>query len=280
MRSFELISSLRAYVRAARDDGKTIGFVPTMGALHEGHVALMQRARGECDVVVVSIFVNPTQFGPTEDFSRYPRDLNRDSRVAQSAGVDALFTPSVDEIYPDGDQTYVEAPKVAALWEGEARPGHFRGVATVCAKLFHVVQPDRAYFGRKDYQQLKVIERLVADLCMPLSIVPVQTVREPDGLAMSSRNAYLSPEDRVRAGAIYRGLMAAQGVFSAGERDTGILAGAIRRVIDEEPCLSLEYGVVVDSESLEPVDRLKDTGVALVAARIGGTRLIDSQVLV
>lgn len=279
MRTFDQVSGLRAYLRAAREDGKKVGFVPTMGALHEGHLALMRRAQGDCDVVVVSIFVNPTQFSPGEDYERYPRDLQRDSRLAQQVGVDALFTPSVEEMYPPGGQTVVEVPELAKRWEGEFRPGHFRGVATVCTKLFNIVQPDRAYFGQKDYQQLKVIERLVADLHLPLTIVPVATVRDQDGLALSSRNSYLSAEERQAATVLHRALEKVEALFNAGERSGRILQEVLLETLAQEPRAVIDYAAVADAETLEPLEKVEYRAVALLAVRIGTTRLIDNTLL-
>ncbi|HXG24848.1 MAG TPA: pantoate--beta-alanine ligase [Chthonomonadales bacterium] len=279
MRTFDQVSGLRAYLHAVREDGKKVGFVPTMGALHEGHLALMRRARDDCDVVVVSIFVNPTQFGPGEDYERYPRDLPRDSRLAQQVGVDALFTPSVEEMYPPGGQTVVEVPELAKRWEGEFRPGHFRGVATVCAKLFNIVQPDCAYFGQKDYQQLKVIERLVTDLHLPLTIVPVATVRDPDGLALSSRNSYLSPVERQAATVLHRALEKVEALFNAGERSGRILQEVLLETLAQEPMAVIDYAAVADAETLEPLEKIEHRAVALLAVRIGTTRLIDNTLL-
>ncbi len=279
MRTFQQVSAMRAYMRAVREDRRSVGFVPTMGALHEGHLSLIRRARGDCDVVVVSIFVNPSQFGPNEDFSRYPRDLSRDSRLTQEAGVDALFYPEVEEIYPPGFQTFVEAPQIAKRWEGEMRPGHFRGVATVCVKLFHIVQPDRAYFGMKDYQQLKVIERVVSDLNIPLTVVPCPTVREPDGLAMSSRNVYLDAASRSSSLTIHRALKRVEELHEQGELSASVLEKTMHDILRSDPAIQIDYAVIVDSETLEPVESLEKKGVALIAVRIGSTRLIDNLVL-
>lgn len=279
MRVFERVSPLRAFLKAAREDEKTVGFVPTMGALHDGHVALMKRARSECDVVVVSVFVNPTQFGPNEDYQKYPRELKKDSRIVQQADVDAVFAPSADDIYPAESQTYVELPEIGARWEGEFRPGHFRGVATVCSKLFNIVGPDRAYFGLKDYQQLKVIERMVADLHIPVKIVPVATVRDRDGLALSSRNAFLNPEQRQAAPALSRGLNAALALFRSGERQAVVLEEEIRCAVAAEPGVSLQYAAVVDAETLVPLEIVQGCAVALAAVKVGETRLIDNLML-
>jgi pantoate--beta-alanine ligase len=279
MRTFEQIASLRPFLRAAREDGKVIGFVPTMGALHEGHLSLIRRARAECDVVVVSIFVNPTQFGPGEDFQRYPRDIQRDSVLTQQADVDALFLPAVEEIYPQNGQTLLDVPDIAARWEGERRPGHFQGVATVCAKLFLIVQPARVYFGQKDYQQLRVIERMVADLHFPLTVVPVPTMRAEDGLALSSRNAYLTEEERAAAPVISKALQRARDLHAAGERSAAALERAMAEELSSEPLLVTDYAVVTDADTLEPLKTIEARAVAMIAARLGRTRLIDNKVL-
>jgi pantoate--beta-alanine ligase len=279
MRTFESVTTLRAFVRASRQDGKTIGFVPTMGALHDGHLTLIKRAKADCDVVIVSIFVNPTQFGVGEDLERYPRDLARDSTLAQRANADALFTPAAATIYPPGDQTAVEVGDLAKRWEGERRPGHFRGVATVCAKLFQIVCPDRVYFGQKDYQQLKIIERITADLFFPHVVVPVPTVREPDGMAMSSRNAYLSAEERRGARILSKALGDAKKRFDDGERDAEALLRELTAVLESDPRIQTDYAAVVDPETLEPLSRIGATAVALVAAKAGSTRLIDNMLL-
>jgi pantoate--beta-alanine ligase len=279
MRVFELITPLRAYLHAAREDGKVVGLVPTMGALHEGHISLMRRGRAECDLVVVSIFVNPTQFGEGEDFQHYPRDLRMDTRIAQQADVDAVFAPSIEEVYPAGSQTVVDVTELTRRWEGELRPGHFRGVTTICAKLFHIVRPNRAYFGQKDYQQLKVIERMVGDLHIPAKIVPVSTVREHDGLALSSRNAYLSEEERSAAVALSRGLNACAARYQSGERHANSLQAEIQRALNAEPLVTPQYAAIVDAETLEPIERVTNAAVALVAAKVGNTRLIDNVLL-
>lgn len=279
MRTYEQVQSLRSFVSACRTDGHNIGFVPTMGALHEGHLSLIRRARSECDRVVVSIFVNPMQFGPDDDYSSYPRNLDQDGSLVSATGIDALFVPSVDEIYPAGADTSVEPPAIARRWEGEARPGHFRGVCTVCAKLFNIVQPDFAYFGRKDYQQLKVIQRMVAGLCIPVSVVQCPTVREYDGLALSSRNAYLNPEERLAAPVLHRALQAAHALWSDGEHDAEALNRAMRTKLAEAPSVKLEYSTVADAESLEPLTTIDPPAVCMIAARIGATRLIDNILL-
>jgi pantoate--beta-alanine ligase len=279
MRTFQQVSALRAFTRAAREDGKTVGFVPTMGALHEGHISLIRRARGDCDVVITSIFVNPTQFAAGEDFEKYPRDLSRDSRSAQQAGVDALFSPSVEEMYPAGNQTTVEVPYLARNWEGQARPGHFSGVATVCTKLFHIVNPNRVYFGQKDFQQLRILERMVDDLHLPLTVVAVPTVREPDGLALSSRNAYLSSEERQAATSLSKALRAVETAFAGGERSGEALERVLREVLLSEPRVQIEYAAIADVDTLEPLPLLESHGVALLAVQVGTTRLIDNTLL-
>ncbi len=277
MRTFYQTAALRTYLRGIRGEGKTIGFVPTMGALHEGHLSLMRRAKSDCDLVVVSIFVNPLQFGPNEDFARYPRDLNRDLQLTSNVGVEALFAPEVEELFPPGHQTVVDVPELSGLLEGARRPGHFRGVATVVTKLLNIVQPDRAYFGQKDYQQLLVIERLARDLHLQTTIAMVPTVREPDGLALSSRNAYLSPEERAAAGVLSRALQRAEALVADGERDAGRVQREVEALIQAEPLASLDYVALANPETLQPAASLAE-GVTLVAvaARFGATRLIDN----
>lgn len=286
MRTFHTIRELRAHLRAAREEGLTIGFVPTMGALHEGHLALIRRAETECDRTVVSIFVNPTQFGPHEDYQRYPRDLGRDSSLCQQEGVEALFVPSVEEMYPPvtgappaSCLTFVHVRGLTDRFEGAARPGHFDGVATVCAKLFNIVQPHRAYFGQKDYQQLLVVERMVADLNLPVTIVPVPTVRDSDGLALSSRNGYLTPEERRRALVLPTALQEAARLYDAGERHAAALREAMRAALQREPEVAVDYADVADPTTLEPLETVTTGAVALAAIRVGSTRLIDNMLL-
>jgi pantoate--beta-alanine ligase len=274
------IAECRQFVRAQRDMGRSIGFVPTMGALHEGHLSLMRAARQENDTVLISIFVNPTQFGPGEDYDAYPRDLDRDARQTEAVGVHAIFAPSAEEMYPDDAVTYVdqEGEMIGDL-EGAHRPGHFRGVLTVCCKLFNIVQADRAYFGRKDYQQFLVLRQMARDLHMPIEIVPCPIVREPDGLAMSSRNQYLDPAAREQATCIYRGLQAAQGQLAKGETRADALAETLRATIqDAGPC-EIDYATVRDPETLAPRQQVRRPALALAAVHIGGARLIDNSLL-
>ncbi|GBC97817.1 Pantothenate synthetase [bacterium HR17] len=263
-----------------RREGKDIGFVPTMGYFHEGHLALMRRARQECDVVVVSIYVNPLQFGPREDFQRYPRDLPRDLRMAEAVGVDVAFVPKDEDMYPDGFQTFVEVTELARSLEGFYRPNHFRGVATVVVKLLNIVLPNKAYFGEKDFQQLRVVQRMVRDLNMPVEIVPCPTVREPDGLAMSSRNTYLSPAERQAATVLYRALQSADALFRNGERNTVKLKAQVWAVLSEEPTVFPQYVEIVDAETLQPVAHIERPAVVLLAAFVGAARLIDEWLLV
>jgi pantoate--beta-alanine ligase len=274
------VALVREAVAKARAEGKSIGFVPTMGALHEGHLALIRRAMSECGYVVVSIFVNPTQFAPGTDFEKYPRDLEGDAEKAHAAGADLIFAPAVEEVYPPGDSTVVEVTgQLVDCLCGPHRPGHFRGVTTVCARLFNIVGADRAYFGEKDYQQLLIIKQMVRDLRFPLEIVPVPTVRDADGLAMSSRNRYLSAEERNVAVALSRGLFAARDRFAAGERDAGALAAAAKRVIESEPRVKLQYLDLRDAETLEELKRVDRRAVLALAAFVGQARLIDNALL-
>jgi pantoate--beta-alanine ligase len=254
-----------------------VGFVPTMGYLHEGHLSLVRRARSENSNVVVSIFVNPTQFGPHEDFQRYPRDLNRDFELLDTEQVDAVFTPEVDEMYPTGASTMVEVEALSSILEGASRPGHFRGVATIVCKLFHLVHPDRAYFGEKDYQQLQVIQRMVHDLRMPVKVIGCSTVREPDGLAMSSRNVYLGPAERQAAVALSQALSQAERLFKDGVWDGSRLQAEVQRMLDKEPLIRTDYVAVVHPHTLQPVASLTAEGAVIcLAVWIGHTRLIDN----
>lgn len=274
----ERVVDMRAASRAARGQGRRIGFVPTMGYLHDGHLALVRRARELADFVSVSIFVNPTQFGPSEDLHRYPRDLHRDARLCRGEGVDVIFAPSCEEMYPSGYQTYVTVEKVSEPLCGASRPGHFRGVATVVCKLFHIVEPDVAVFGEKDYQQLQVIRRMVRDLNMAVDVEGVPTVREADGLAMSSRNAYLSREDRDRALTLSRALDRAAQLVASGEERSEIVLAAVCRSLHQAG-VEIDYAEVRHPESLEPVLQIRTRAVLALAARVGDTRLIDNRVL-
>jgi pantoate--beta-alanine ligase len=270
------VGELRDLRRAMAGD---VGLVPTMGYLHDGHLSLVRAARAANEHVVASIFVNPTQFGPNEDFERYPRDEERDLSLLRAEGVDAVFMPSVEEVYPEGASTFVEVERLTDVLEGAARPGHLRGVTTVVAKLFTIVQPTRAYFGQKDAQQLLVVRRMARDLRFGLEVIGMPIVREPDGLAMSSRNAYLSPVERQAALVLSRALQEAEAMFAAGERDAACLREAIRSLIGEEPLARVDYVSVADAETLRELDRIGRAALVSLAVRIGATRLIDNTVL-
>ena len=275
----ETVAALRGWVRAQRAGGARIGFVPTMGYLHEGHLSLVDAARAEADAVVMSIFVNPLQFGPSEDLARYPRDLARDRALAGGRGVDALFLPSAEEMYPPGSEVRVVPGPTAGRWEGEVRPGHFAGVLTVVAKLFNLVQPDVACFGQKDVQQATLIRQMVRDLDFPLAVRVCRTARDPDGLALSSRNAYLSAPEREQGLALSRALRRGCELFAAGERDSSLLEAEMGRVIARHPGMTLDYIAVVSPHDLSPVAAAGTDAVAVVAGRVGSTRLIDNAIL-
>lgn len=262
-----------------RRAGRSIGVVPTMGALHAGHLSLLRRCRAESDLAVMTLFVNPLQFDRKDDLARYPRDQDRDARLAREAGVDVIYAPTPEAMYPAGYATYVAVEGLADRWEGATRPGHFRGVATVCTKLFTACRPHRAYFGQKDYQQTLVMRRLVADLDLGLELVVLPTVREADGLALSSRNVLLTPEARRQAVTISRALTAAQAAVNGGERDAEWLRAAIEAQIRTAPLAEIEYVAVCDPDTLASLTRLAPRGVALVAARFGLVRLIDNILL-
>ncbi len=262
--------------RQARIEGRSLGFVPTMGALHAGHLSLVRAARAECHPVIVSIFVNPAQFGPNEDLRKYPRTFEADRKKLEAEGVDFLFAPEVSEIYPPGFCTWVDVDGLSGRLDGKSRPGHFRGVTTVVLKLLQIVQPEKAYFGRKDAQQARLIRQMARDLNLDPEIVICPIVREADGLAMSSRNTYLRPEERGAAVVIYRALDHARRMIEAGERDALRIAAAIRDTIRGEGLAELDYAEVVDADTLEPVTRLRGSCLALVATRIGATRLVDN----
>jgi pantoate--beta-alanine ligase len=279
MLAMEVIETIAAFRQARARFGR-LGFVPTMGYLHEGHLSLVQLARAACEAVAVSIFVNPAQFGPSEDLAHYPRDLERDLRLLEQAAVDLVFVPSAAEIYPPGYSSYVEVAGVTEMLEGQARAGHFRGVATVVCKLFNIVQPQLAYFGQKDAQQTIVVRKMAHDLDLPVAIVVGPTVREPDGLAMSSRNSYLSPEQRQAAGVLYRALTAAQQRYSAGERDAETLRHAVRQMLATEPLAQAEYVSIADLRTLHEIDAIGSAGALLsLAVRVGAVRLIDNLLL-
>jgi pantoate--beta-alanine ligase len=273
------ISELDEAVKHARDRGLVIGLVPTMGALHEGHAYLIRRLRQDCGFLIVSVFVNPTQFGPGEDYDRYPRTLLSDSVKCEKAGADLVFAPSTSDMYPDGFDAWVEVGGPTEILEGERRPGHFRGVTTVVAKLFNVTNADLAAFGLKDYQQLKVIQKMVRDLNMKVRVVPVQIMRENDGLAMSSRNAYLSTEERVAAVVLNRALKETRAVFENGERNAFRLRMVAENCIRKEPLAHLDYVEVRDAETLGIINEAVKPVVVLLAVKIGKTRLIDNTVL-
>jgi pantoate--beta-alanine ligase len=270
------IREMQSLAASLRAKGRTIGLVPTMGFLHEGHVSLMRRARTECDAVVVSIFVNPTQFGPNEDFARYPRDEEGDRSKCESEAVDILFMPTAAEMYPERPTVFVAVEGISEVLEGAVRPGHFRGVATVVAKLFNIVKPHKAFFGQKDYQQCLVIKRMVKGLDFDLEIVVLPTTREQDGLAMSSRNSYLSPGERRAAATVHRALSAAENLALTGVQEPEKLSNKMRAVLAEEKAITIDYVEVADPESLEPLSTIGDNMVILVAIRLGLTRLIDN----
>lgn len=276
MQVIDSVAALRQHLGEQRMAGKQIGLVPTMGFLHDGHLSLVHAARQACDVVVMLIFVNPKQFGPNEDFESYPRDMERDLRLARDSGVDVVFTPGVGEVYPEGFQSEVSVRGLTEPLCGASRPGHFDGVTTVVAKLFNMVGPDRAYFGQKDYQQAAVIQRMVRDLNMPLTVVVCPIVRESDGLAMSSRNAYLSPPERRAALVLSRALRVAESRIAEGERQAGSLEAALREMIDAEPLARIDYVAVCDPQTLGPLERLPETVLVALAVHIGRTRLIDN----
>ncbi|MEN6332969.1 MAG: pantoate--beta-alanine ligase [Phycisphaerales bacterium] len=279
MQIAKTIAEIRKFVAQARGARQTIGFVPTMGALHVGHASLIEAAAKRCDYVVVSIFVNPTQFGPGEDFEKYPRPFEKDAQLCERHGAHAIFSPSPNEMYPRKNRTWVTVEKLTEPLCGQSRPGHFRGVTTVCTKLFNIVGADLAFFGQKDAQQATVIRRMVADLNAPLEIVVCPTVREPDGLAMSSRNQYLSPQERSQAPVIYRSLQRCAELIEAGERDATRITAEMTGVLNQVPALRPEYVSIVDADSLEPCDPVRGRVLVAIAARLGSTRLIDNIVV-
>jgi pantothenate synthetase (EC 6.3.2.1) len=275
---FKKIKEIRSFLKELRCNGNnlSVGFVPTMGYLHRGHMELVKLSKLQNEITVVSIYVNPIQFGAGEDYERYPRDLERDLAMCEDAGVDVVFAPEDQEMYPELPKVKIDIPGLTDRLEGAYRPGHFNGVAIVVLKLLHIVQPDRAYFGEKDYQQLKVVERLVKDLSLPIEIVPVPTVREEDGLACSSRNVYLSPEERQSALAIYRSFLLAQKLFQSGNTDANLLKEAIKDFLLKHPHVRKIDYVEITDEELNPVEEVKEGDRILVALYVGNTRLIDN----
>jgi pantoate--beta-alanine ligase len=276
MRIIHTVDELRAWSRVARGFGKAVGLVPTMGALHAGHTSLIRAARERCEEVAVSIFVNPTQFGPNEDLAKYPRSFERDRDLLQSEGVELLFAPSVEEMYPAGAVTWVTVEELSNKLDGRSRPGHFRGVTTVVSKLFHIVEPDVAFFGQKDAAQVAVIRRMVRDLNLPVHITVCPIVREPDGLAMSSRNAYLDPEQRKEALVLQRSLLVVQQLIEQGESSASNLIVAGRQEFADKPSVRLDYFEIVNPDTLDPIQAIEDRALIAVAAYVGSTRLIDN----
>lgn len=279
MRVIETISDLKAIIRTQKNLGRVIGLVPTMGYLHEGHLSLVNMSRQNNDYTVMSIFVNPTQFGPNEDFDRYPRDLERDLKLAEAAGVDVVFAPSVKEMYPDGYKTYVNVEGITEVLCGKSRPGHFRGVTTIVTKLFNIVEPHRAYFGQKDAQQVAVIKKMVKDLNMNVEIITCPIVREEDGLAMSSRNVYLSPEERKSAVILSKSLMEVEELIKKGETDAKKIRKYIIDRIQTEKNAVIDYVEVVNADTLENVDEIKGRVLVALAVKFGSTRLIDNVIV-
>ncbi|WP_093798063.1 pantoate--beta-alanine ligase [Sporomusa acidovorans] len=279
MRLIETIQEMRAFVTAARAAGKTIALVPTMGALHDGHLSLMRQAKAQCDIVIASVFVNPTQFGPNEDLQCYPRDLAGDSEKASRVGVDVIFHPTVAEMYPNGYASFVSVEKITDKLCGLSRPGHFRGVATVVSKLFNIVQPDKAFFGQKDAQQVLVIQQMIRDLDFNVQLEMVPIVREEDGLAMSSRNRYLSAQERSAALVLSQSLSLAQQLVREGERDIAKIRTAVVKRIAEQPLANIDYVEIYNYPELEPVSTLSTQALVALAVRFGSTRLIDNAIL-
>ena len=276
MQIFKTIQEMRAACSLAKGGGQRLGLVPTMGALHEGHLSLVRTAKAQCDAVAASIFLNPTQFGPNEDFAKYPRSFERDCEILEQEAVDLLFAPAVEEMYPQGMTTWVTVEGLSDKLCGKARPGHFRGVTTVVAKLFQIVQPDAGFFGQKDAAQLAIIRRMVRDLNFAVEIVACPVVREPDGLAMSSRNAYLDPQQRRAAPVLYRSLLKIQEVFKRGEHRADKLIDSGKQTITEEHSVRLDYLEIVDPDTLDHADEISKTTLVAIAGYLGSTRLIDN----
>jgi pantoate--beta-alanine ligase len=283
MRILRTVSELRLWSRNERSSGKAVGqmvgLVPTLGALHAGHASLIRAARAGCAAVAVSIFVNPTQFGPNEDFARYPRTFDADCALAEAEGADVIFAPTVDEIYPSGASTFVDVGSLGERLDGLSRPGHFRGVATVVAKLFIAAEPDRGYFGQKDAAQVAVLRRMTADLRLATEIVVCPTIRDPDGLALSSRNIYLSPAERTQARTLSRAIREIESLASSGQRNSAALIAAAREIFAAEPAIRIDYIALVDWNTLEPVETAAPGALFAVAAHVGATRLIDNTIL-
>ncbi|MEJ5229753.1 MAG: pantoate--beta-alanine ligase [Pseudothermotoga sp.] len=278
MQVIKTVSEMKNLASELRKE-KTIGFVPTMGYLHQGHLSLVKRSKSENDVTVVSIFVNPTQFGPNEDYTSYPRDLKRDLSMLEKEKVDFVFVPEVEEMYPKGYSTYINEEKLSRYLCGKSRPGHFRGVCTVVAKLFNIVKPHRAYFGQKDAQQFRVIRRMVRDLNIDVEVVECPIVREPDGLAMSSRNVYLSSEERAQAVALSKSLKLAENLYNSGERNASRIAEKITEYLSSFDKLKIDYVEIVDEETLEPVEKIQRKAIVALAVWVGKARLIDNAIL-
>ncbi|AOY78001.1 pantoate--beta-alanine ligase [Clostridium formicaceticum] len=279
MKIITSIDELKTIIRKEKQNGKQIGFVPTMGYLHDGHLSLIEKASIENHFVVVSIFVNPTQFGINEDFDVYPRDLERDQKIAEIGGANIIFHPTIKEMYPNGYRTYVEVEEITEKLCGASRPGHFRGVTTVVAKLFHIVTPHRAYFGLKDAQQVAVLQKMVKDLNMDVQVIPCPIVREADGLAMSSRNVNLSPQDRKTALILSKSLAKAKEIVAAGERNAEMILIQVKKTLATEPTVIIDYIEIVDFETFERIDILKGRVLIAIAAKIGKVRLIDNIIL-
>ncbi len=279
MKLYRKIITLQKEISRLKQESKKIGFVPTMGYLHEGHLSLIRKARKENDIVVISIFVNPTQFGPREDYKRYPRDLKRDLKLAREEGVDIVFYPSVEEMYPPKYRTYVEVEELSNVLCGKSRPGHFRGVTTVCTKLFNIVMPDVAYFGHKDAQQAIIIKQMVRDLNFPLKIKVLPIVREKDGLAMSSRNVYLSPQERKEATVLYQSLKLAKQMLKEGIKDANKIKRKLKTVISRKKKAKIDYIEIVDLEDLRPVNKIDKPVLLALAVWFGKARLIDNTIL-
>jgi pantoate--beta-alanine ligase len=279
MRIVKTIAETRTALRELRTDGRSVGLIPTMGALHAGHISLVQAAKAQCDAVVVSIFVNPTQFGPNEDFAKYPRTWEADCALLESEGVELIFAPDAEEMYPKGASTFVEVEDVSDRLDGVSRPGHFRGVSTVVAKLFHIVAPDKAFFGQKDAAQVAVLRKMVRDLNFDLELMVCPTVREADGLALSSRNRYLSAEERRQALVLNQALRRIEGLVAQGEVESAVLIASALAVFAEEPSVRVDYCKIVDPDTLEDVEDVRRGAMAAVAAWVGTTRLIDNLVI-